>query len=419
MSANLPRPTLHWENKGRPLVAVGRSGYKWGELNQAHLPLEPSLQTVTSVGEGVQGALIQGEAGEVVPSLPSVLARLGLPEEVRLVYLDPPFNTGRQFDHYSDALPIDVWLSLISTRLESMLPLLCERSSVWLHIDSANSHLARCLMDEVFGPEAFVSSITWQKRRTRESRTPISDSHDHIHVYAPAGPKAWKKYRNRLPRPADSVPNRDNDPRGPWMDAPFTAPGIRPNQLYDIVTPSGSVIRPPEGRCWYATEPVFQELLADNRIWFPRGGAGSPRIKRFIDELDGLVPSSLWLAEEVGGNDDAKRHLQSMSAGGWFDTPKPESLLARIIHIASDEGDLVLDPFAGSGTTAAAAHKLDRTWITIERLAEVAEDVTLPRLERVVQGRDPGGISAAIEWSGGGGFEFLTAEASQLAAEVA
>lgn len=408
---------LTWANKGRPLLPSGQTGYRWGD--HPALPLQRPIGIRDWFGDGVDGTLITGEAGTVLPSLPSHLDDLALPSRARLVYLDPPFNTGRSFDHYEDALPLNVWLSLIQTRLEALKPLLDERSSIWLHIDDANAHYARCVMDEVFGTDAFVSTVIWQKRRTRESRTSISSSHDQIHVYAPAGPTAWKSHRNRLPRPSEEVRNRDGDPRGPWVDAPFTAPGIRENQLYDIVTPAGTVLHPPEGRSWYATEPVFEELLADNRIWFPRDGAGCPRIKRFVSELDGLVPTSIWLSDEVGSNDDAKRHLQSMGEGGWFDTPKPEQLLARIINIATHPGELVIDPFVGSGTTAAVAHKLRRPWAAIERLPDIVQDVTIPRLSRVVAGRDDGGVTEAVSWTGGGGFISAELEGVAVASEVA
>lgn len=166
------------------------------------------------------------------------------------------------------------------------------------------------------------------------------------------------------------------------------------------------MLRPPRGRSWYATEQTYLDLLADDRIWFPRGGDGRPRIKLFAHQLRGLVPFTVWGAADIGTNDDAKRHLMTLFPDKEvFDTPKPESLLERIIHIASNPGELVVDIFAGSGTTAAAAHKMRRRWIAVERSVETAEQFILPRLDKAISGNDPGGITSAVSWTGGGAFE--------------
>jgi adenine-specific DNA-methyltransferase len=247
--------------------------------------------------------------------------------------------------------------------------------------------------------------VVWQKRTTRESRSAFSSNHDYIHVYAPAGPQQWKRSRNLLPKDVGELRNRDGDPRGPWADAPFTAPGYRANQQYDIINPVGDVLRPPKGRSWYATKPVYDRLCEEDRIWFPRDGAGLPRVKMFPEHLRGLVPYSLWGPSEGGTNDEAKRHLMTMfPEQETFATPKPEALLERIIHIASDPGEVVLDFFAGSGTAAAVAHKMGRRWVAIERSVSTAADFTIPRLRRVVGGTDPGGVTTMTNWGGGGSF---------------
>ncbi len=168
------------------------------------------------------------------------------------------------------------------------------------------------------------------------------------------------------------------------------------------------MLRPPRGRSWYATEPTYLDLLADGRIWFPKGGDGSPRLKLFLHQLRGLVPFTVWNAPETGTNDDAKRHLMAMFPGvEVFDTPKPEALLERIIHIATNPGELVVDIFGGSGTTAAVAHKMRRRWVIAERNAQTVVDFLLPRLQQVVDGTDRGGVSEELSWAGGGGFEAL------------
>jgi adenine-specific DNA-methyltransferase len=396
---------LEWTNKHLELRADGDDGYRWV---QPGTPAEATVEEVAAIGTGeLQGRLLIGDS---LDALRCLGAHRDLSAEgVRLVYIDPPFNTGQAFAQYADALTHSVWLSMLRDRLLAVRPLLGPRASVWLHLDDVEQHRARCVLDEVFGADAFVATVVWQKRTTRESRSAFSSNHDYIHVYAPAGPQRWKRSRNLLPKDAGSLRNRDGDPRGSWADAPFTAPGYRANQHYDIVNPAGEVLRPPKGRSWYATCPVYEQLVRENRIWFPRDGAGLPRIKMFPEHLRGLVPFSLWGPDEGGTNDDAKRHLMAMFPKvEAFATPKPEALLERIIHIASDPGDLVLDFFAGSGTTAAVAHKMQREWIAVERSAPTAAAFAVPRLAKVVAGHDAGGATAATGWSGGGSFTVAT-----------
>ncbi len=225
---------------------------------------------------------------------------------------------------------------------------------------------------------------------------------------SPSGPIKWKTSRNLLARDNAHLLNRDNDPRGPWADAPFTAPGYRSAQQYNIVTPTGQVLRPPRGRSWYATESTYRHLLVDGRIWFPKGGDGSPRLKLFAHQVRGLVPFTVWGTSDTGTNDDAKRHLMMLFPNQEvFDTPKPESLLERIIHIATNPGELVVDIFAGSGTTAAVAHKMGRRWVVAERNAQTVLDFLLPRLQRVIDGADPGGVTETTCWAGGGSFAIV------------
>lgn len=402
---------LTWTNKHLELRSDGDEGYCWGEPGA---PCEVEVAPVAAVGsDAVSGHFLVGDSLDALRSLKNHSA---VPAEgIRLVYIDPPFNTGQAFAQYADSLAHSVWLSMLRDRLLAVRPLLGPTASVWLHLDDVEQHRARCVLDEVFGADAFVATVVWQKRNTRESRSAFSSNHDYIHVYAPAGPQRWKRSRNLLPKGVDSLRNRDGDPRGPWADAPFTAPGFRANQHYDIVNPAGEILRPPKGRSWYATRPVYEQLVKENRIWFPREGAGLPRIKMFPEHLRGLVPFSLWGPDEGGTNDDAKRHLMAMFPDvDAFATPKPEALLERIIHIASDPGDVVLDFFAGSATTAAVAHKMQRRWIAVERSLTTASTFSIPRLARVVAGIDVGGVTAQTGWSGGGAFavECVGSEAS-------
>lgn len=398
---------LRWANKDLELHAVGEHAYEWLPPSTGS-SMATGLRRVATLGldgDESQGTIIVGDALHALRALARD-PQDPVGDGVRLVYIDPPYNTGQAFAQYADSLTHSAWLSMLRDRLLAVKPLLAPHGSVWLHLDDAEQHRARCVLDEVFGTEAFVATIVWQKRNTRESRSAFSSNHDYIHVYAPAGPQKWKKSRNLLPKDAGELRNRDGDPRGPWADAPFTAPGFRANQHYPIVNPAGEVLQPPRGRSWYATQPVYERLRSENRIWFPRNGAGLPRLKLFPEQLKGLVPFSLWGPDEAGTNDDAKRHLMALFPDSdAFATPKPEQLLERIIHIGSDPGDLVLDFFAGSGTTAAVAHKMGRRWVAVERATQTITNFIVPRLARVARGEELGGVTEAVGWIGGGAFE--------------
>jgi adenine-specific DNA-methyltransferase len=398
---------LVWPNKNLPLRASGGSDYQWVEPTDSRLlaPLEFEPLTARSLSARANVLAI----GDGLDVLEALIARSTvLKGGIRLVYIDPPFNTQVNFRQYNDTMQRPMWLSMLRDRLMALLPLLADDASVWVHLDDAEVHRARAVMDEVFGESAFVASVVWQKKTSRDSRAAFSNNHDTILVYAPSGPKRWKTSRNLLAKDDAHLLNRDNDPRGPWADAPFTAPGYRSAQQYDIVTPTGQVLRPPRGRSWYATEPTYKNLLADGRIWFPKGGDGSPRLKLFAHQLRGLVPFTVWGATDTGTNDDAKRHLMTLFPDiEVFDTPKPESLLERIIHIATNPGELVVDIFGGSGTTASVAHKMRRRWIVVERNAQTVLDFLLPRLQRVIDGADPDGVTEVTSWKGGGTFEIV------------
>lgn len=370
---------FEWKNKNLTLLADGSEGYRWVKgptpPEQIHTLLErPSTPTCS------ENTLVLGDVLDCQSWLKS---RYGT-ESVSLIYIDPPFNTQKTFRSYSDRLSHDQWLSMFRDRLIATAPLLKKDGSVWVHLDDSELHHARFVLDEIFGEQAFVGSIIWEKRTSRESRSALSSAHDTILVYSPAGPKGWKLKRNPVPRGRDQLKNPDHDPRGSWSDAPFTAPGYREGQQYPIVTPTGAVKFPPKGRSWYSTEDTFKKLLADNRIWFPDRGNGSPRLKRFSWELKGLVPKTLWFANEVGTTEIAKKRLVKQSQNEVpFDTPKPVELMERIVQIATDEGDLVMDFFGGSGTTMEAAANLGRNWILVERSLPTTRDFIIPRLRRL------------------------------------
>jgi len=401
--------TLHWKNKELVLLASGLKAYEWVErANAKSYVARPLIGLSGQLPTRGSSVLAVGDGADVLVGLAAECDVLA--DKIRLVYIDPPFNTNADVQCYEDTMDRSMWLSMLRDRLASLQPHLAENASIWVHLDDREIHRARLVMDEVFGEDAFVSSIVWQKRTTRESRSAFSSNHDTILVYAPSGPRKWKTSRNLLVKDSALMENRDNDPRGPWTDAPFTAPGYRSAQQYPITTPSGNVIKPPRGRSWYATEATYRDLLSEDRIWFPKNGGGSPRLKLFSHQLRGLVPFTIWGTTETGTNDDAKRHLMTLFPDkSVFDTPKPEELLERIIHIASRPGELVVDLFGGSGTTAAVAQKMRRRWLLVERNSQTVSEFTLPRLLAVIGGRDAGGVTEATGWGGGGSFELVYA----------
>lgn len=324
--------------------------------------------------------------------------------KIKCIYIDPPYNTGAAFEHYDDGVEHSLWLSLMRDRLEILRRLLSVGGSIWINIDDIEGHYLKVLCDEVFGRPSFIANIVWQKRTSRENRAAIGSAHDDILIYSLEGPIGWRDVRNRLPANERGYSNPDGDARGPWRSIPFSAQGYRANQMYTILSPSGVSLKPPKGRCWAATEPVFKEYLAENRVYFPRAGDGRPRIKQFRGEESGLVPMTWWEAVDCGDNEEAKKEILALFLDEEpFATPKPERLIQRILQIATNPGDIVLDSFSGSGTTGAVAHKMRRRWIMVEQ-GEHCHTHIIPRLTKVIDGEDPGGVTEATGWKGGGGF---------------
>ena len=347
--------------------------------------------------------------------------------KVKCVFIDPPYNTGSAFTHYDDGLEHSIWLGLMRDRLEIIRRLLSDDGSLWITIDDNEAHYLKVLCDEVFGRGNFVSNVVWQKKFSPQANSVwLSDSHDHVIVYA-KNKDVWRP--NLLPRTADAdsrYSNPDNDPRGPWTSGDFTISltggqrgaqfaktGVSEN-IFEITTPSGRKLMPTSGRCWGASPKRFEELRADNRIWFGERGNNVPRIKRFLSEVqEGIVCMTVWLRTEVGDNQDAKREVTKFNSDVIFSTPKPEKLIQRVLELATNPGDLVLDSFAGSGTTGAVAHKMSRRWIMVE-LGEHCHTHIIPRLQKVIDGEDQGGISKTVNWQGGGGFRYYSLASSLI-----
>ena len=382
---------LTWVGKDEPIKIEPRLLIEKPELSN------------TSADPGTENMLIHGDNLLALKALESKYAG-----QVKCIYIDPPYNTGYAFSHYDDNLEHSQWLNLMRPRLEILWTLLAEEGSIWISIDDDEQAYMKVLCDELFGRAHFVASMIWQKRTSPDMRAVISDGHDYLLLYA-KNREEFKKYRNKLPlseEQAQNYKNPDNDPRGPWTSADYTAQGFRPNQMYEITTPGGVKYSPPEGKCWKNVEEIFLQQVADNRIWFGPDGCSMPRRKTFLSEHDGVIPWTWWTNKEVGHNQEAKKEIIALfGAANVFDTPKPERLIERVIHIATNPGDLVLDSFLGSGTTAAVAHKMGRRYIGIE-MGNHAYTHCKVRLDKVIAGEDAGGITKSAGWQGGGGYRF-------------
>ncbi|MFP5073741.1 site-specific DNA-methyltransferase [Neisseria sp. WLZKY-1] len=339
--------------------------------------------------------------------------------KVKCVFIDPPYNTGSAFAHYDDGLEHSIWLGLMRDRLEIIKRLLSDDGSLWITIDDNEAHYLKVLCDEIFGRGNFVANVIWQKKSSPSNDAKwISDNHDHIIVFA-KNKDLWRPVKlerseaqNAIYKNSDEFDGVDEKGnfygRGPWFAGDMTVKTISENALYEITTPSGRVVKPADGRAWVYSKEKFDELCRDNRITFGKNGNNKPCIKRFLTEVEEskIVPKSVWLYEEVGENRNARQEVKKFNLVDPFSTPKPEKLLERIIHLATNRGDLVLDSFAGSGTTGAVAHKMGRRWIMVE-LGEHCHTHIIPRLQKVIDGEDQGGISKAVNWQGGGGFRYF------------
>ncbi|MCC5842744.1 MAG: site-specific DNA-methyltransferase [Verrucomicrobia bacterium] len=383
-----------------------------------------------SAGGGRDGNLIV--QGDNLHALKALLPKYA--GRVKCIYIDPPYNTGNEgwvYNDNSNAPEIkkwlgeavgkeaedlcrhDKWLCMMYPRLVLLKQFLRPDGSIWISMDDSEIHNLRSLMDEIFGLSSFVACNTWQKRYSRENRGSIGDAHEYLLVYAP-NPKKFQESRNLVPlteKQAKVYKNPNNDPKGRWRGIPMTAQGYRPNQMYEITTPSGKKIIPPEGRCWSTIESEFLKLLTEGRIYFGKKGDSQPSIIRFLSEVEGFVPWTWWPHDEVGHTDEAKKEIRAIfGTQTAFDTPKPTRLLQRIIQIATDKGDMILDSFAGSGTTGHAVLKQNaedggtRKFILVEMEENIARDITAERVRRVSAGYADakGKVVAGL----GGGFQF-------------
>ena len=358
--------------------------------------------------------LIKGNNKDILPEL---VGEFG--GKVKCVYIDPPYNNGDSYHYYNDNISETSWLKDISYVLMYLKMLLTKDGSIWISIDDSEMAYLKVAADKVLGRENFAGTIVWQQRKTRENRAVFSCNHEYILVYA-KDIKKFKKSRNLLPVGEDFInskyKNPDNDPRGPWqsISASVQAGHAVPSQFYTIVSPAGIEFNPPKGRCWAYNEERMKKEIANGNIWFGLEGLNAPRIKKFLSTAKiGLTPQTLWAGDDFGTTDSAKKHLLSLfpHQKKVFDTPKPEELIRQILEIATNEGDLVLDSYLGSGTTLAVAHKLKRNYIGIE-IGEQMTELVVNRLKSVIMG-EKGGISDISNWQGGGNFAYFIFDKTQ------
>lgn len=384
-------PILHWLTRERDINASQSVPYRL-------------LEEVPDLGYGDRDTgnmLIQGDNLEALKALLPFYAG-----RVKCVYIDPPYNTRSAFEHYDDNLEHTQWLAMMWPRLELLRDLLAEDGSIWVSIDDNEGHYLKVIMDEVFGRRNFLGTVIWKKIHARNNTAKnFSDDHDFILSYC-LNLDAFK--RNKIGRTDASDAefwNPDSDARGPWRRSDMTASKPYSDGKYEVVGPHGDRFRPRENRYWGLSKESFDDLLADSRIWWGKTGRTFPFRKRFQSELGKLVPTTIWNNTEVGDNREAKQEITKIFGRELiFGTPKPERLASRILEIATEPGDIVLDSFLGSGTVAATAHKMRRRYIGIE-IEEQAVTHCIPRLRKVING-EQGGISELVNWQGGGGYRF-------------
>ena len=327
--------------------------------------------------------------------------------KVKLIYIDPPYNTGNDSFGYNDSFNHSSLVTFMKNRLLVARELLSENGSIWMNIDDNEAHYLKVLGDEIFGRDNFIANVIWQKKFAPQNDAKyFSDSHDHILIFGKHKESFQINYLERSDKAIARYKNPDKDKRGPWASSDLTVKTYSAAYDYPITTPGGKVFNPPKSRCWRTSKENFAKLVKENRVWFGEGGNNVPRLKRFYTEVkDGVTPMTIWTHNEVSHNQDARKEITAILDDSDFATPKPERLLERIIHIGSNEGDIVLDFFAGSGTTAAVALKMSRQFITTEQM-DYIENITTTRLKKVINS-EQGGISKAVNWQGGGSFTYL------------
>jgi adenine-specific DNA-methyltransferase len=413
------RLELTWANKELRLLAHADETYEWVDPTDWRVAETRLLREIATIGEPSDNLLVCGDALHTLRALARIPGlRDRYQGKVRPCYIDPPFNTGQAFAQYDDALENSVWLTMLRDRLIQIREMLAANGSVWVHLDDAQQHRGRMVLDEVMGPENFVSTIAWQKADSpRMDAQQFSFSHDYIHVYSRT--LGWRPNRTVVKIDPAKFPYEMSDGTR-YSTSPLRKWGTnsrredRPNLWYPITAPAdidhpdaGREVWPIRGDGSEGNWRWKRERVADNPdkiAWQDKGSGLQPYVITIAGNPRPRPPETWWPNDEVGHNREAKAHLKRLFGRDPFATPKPERLLARIIEISTEPGDLVLDCFVGSGTTAAVAHKMGRQWVASELLSDTITRFARPRLEHVVAGTDTGGVTKAFRWRGGGGF---------------
>lgn len=347
--------------------------------------------------------------------------------KVKCIFIDPPYNTGSAFEHYDDGLEHSLWLTMMRDRLEILRNLLAEDGSIWVSIDDNEAHYFKVLSDEVFGRRNFMTNIVWEKADSpRMDVEFFSSRHDHILVYAKDRSK-WSINRLAV---GDEIPNhysKTDDEGRRYYTKPLRAMGAdgtreaRPSMYFSLTAPDGTEVFPknPDGsdsRWRWSPKRVEEDM---HRLEWVKGRNGwAPYFRIYASDNEKRPPETIWPHGDVGSNRTAKLESKSFLNGVRpFDTPKPEKLIQRVLEISTIPGDLVLDSFAGSGTTGAAAHKMGRRWIMVE-LGDHAKTHIVPRMQKVIDGTDKGGVTENNNWKGGGGYRFFRLAPSLLQKDV-
>ncbi len=420
-------PTLQF--KGKTFVQNHHLAVKYHQLVPKK---ELSLTDKISLHNNL---IIQGDNLKALKALLPTYAG-----KIKCIYIDPPYNTGNSTWIYNDNVnsPMikewlgkevniedltrhDKWLCMMTPRLKLLRELLSEDGAIFISIDDNEQHNLRCLLDEVFGNQNFIQNIIWQKKFSPQNDAKyFSDNHDFIICYAKNKIEGEQKNgwtRNLLSRNEshdERYSNPDNDPRGIWTSSDLTVKTYSAEYDYPITTPSGRIVNPSKGRCWNTSKVNFEKLIEDKKVWFGEDGNNVPRLKKFLFEVqEGIVPISIWLHSEVGHNQEAKQELKEIfnEIQLPFDTPKPVRLIKRIIEIATNNDDIILDSFSGSGTTAHAVLELNkedggnRKFILVEQ-EDYANTITAERVRRVIKGVKTA-KNENLENSLGGSFSYF------------
>lgn len=401
-------PTLHWIGKDK--VINHHLDVPFRVLNHQYT-YDNGKQENSPIGGGGANKIIHGDNLEALKAL--------LPEyegKIKCIYIDPPYNTGNEGWVYNDNVSDpklkkwlgqvvgkeaedltrhDKWLCMMYPRLKLLHKLLADDGAIFISIDDNEQANLKLICDEIFGGGNFINNVIWQKKYSPQNDARyFSDMHDFIITYAKSK-SSWQ--RNLSPRKEEQnarYKNVDNDPRGNWKSSDLSVKTYNKNTDYPIVTPNGRIVNPPAGYSWRVSKEKFEELVIDNRVWFGKDGNNVPSLKRFLSEVqDGTVPVTLWLRDEVGDNQEGKQDLKKIFSDSKtpFDTPKPSRLIERILQISTNKDDLILDSYAGSGTTAHAVLNLNkaddgnRKFIIIE-MEDYANRITAERVKRVIKG---------------------------------